>query len=127
MRRISKQDPPEVLRKWIGSNHAWDDFVADSTAYPKVKQSLLDEQNHLCCYCESSVKDENSHIEHYEPRSRAQNRTYEYANLTCSCNGGGDRDRHCGHKKGSAYDCKLFINPSIDDSEKLFSYDTEGA
>ena len=126
MRRYSKQDSPEVLRKWIGSNHPWGNFVADPAAYTQVKQTLLEEQNHLCCYCESAAKDAESHIEHYEPRSRAKNRIYDYTNLACSCNGGRDRDRHCGHRKGRAYDHRLFINPSVDDPGELISYDTEG-
>ena len=88
MRGYKKKDAPEVLRKWTGSNHPWFDFVSDKTAYPQVKKSLLEEQNHLCCYCESAVKDAYRHIEHYEPRSRAQNSIYEYTSMACSCNRG---------------------------------------
>lgn len=126
MRNYRKQNAPDVLKNWNRSNRAWEDFVADPTAYSQVKLSLLGEQNHLCCYCESAIKDSGSHIEHYEPRSRVQNRTYKYANLACSCNGSVGRDRHCGHKKGRDYDNRLFINPSVDNSGKFFSYDTNG-
>ena len=126
MKSYRKQNAPDVLRDWNRSNRAWENFVADPIAYSQAKQSLLGEQNHLCCYCESAIEDSGSHIEHYEPRSRAQSRIFEYENLACSCNGSVDRDRHCGHRKGSAYDDRLFINPSVDNSGELFSYDTNG-
>lgn len=127
MKTYKKQEPPEVLHKWEGSHRPWEDFVYTPNAYEPVKQKLLQEQNHLCCYCESKVEDSDSHIEHYEPRSCNQNRTYDYANLACSCYGGKGKDRHCGARKGREFDAVLFINPSTEDSDPLFSYDAEGA
>jgi len=126
MRSYKKQGAPEILVGWVRSRRPWEDFVQNSIDYESVKRGLVQEQSHLCCYCESTADDLDSHVEHYEPRSRNQNRTYDYANLACSCNGGIGRDRHCGHKKGSDYDPRLFVNPSTEDSGKLFSYNIEG-
>jgi uncharacterized protein (TIGR02646 family) len=126
MRSYKKQGAPEILEGWGRSRRPWEDFVQNSIDYESLKRRLVQEQSHLCCYCESTVDDSISHIEHYEPRSRNQNRTYDYTNLACSCNGGIGRDRHCGHKKGADYDPKLFFNPSIEDSGELFLYDAEG-
>lgn len=126
MRSYKKQAPPEPFAQRIRSGRAWEDFVAASSDHQSLKLQLMREQNHLCCYCEATVQDSNSHIEHYEPRSRDQNRTYDYANLACSCDGGIGSYRHCGHKKGRDYDPILFVNPSTEDSGKLFLYDIEG-
>ena len=126
MKSYTKHEAPDVLRRWIGSRTPWEDFVADKAAYVPVKEGLANEQNHLCCYCESAIKDTNNHIEHYQPRSTYQDKIYDYANLACSCNGGPEDDGHCGHKKGNKYDDRLFINPSKENSGSLFNYDIGG-
>jgi hypothetical protein len=46
--------------------------------------------------------------------------------LGCSCNGGTDRNRHCGHYKGDQYDPSLFVNPCAENSERLFAYTVDG-
>lgn len=79
MKSYRKQNAPDVLRDWNRSNRAWENFVADPIAYSQVKQSLLGEQNHLCCYCESDIEDSGSHIEHYEP---GHVRRTEFTNMT---------------------------------------------
>ena len=126
MRSYCKNAAPGVLGQWTGPGRTWSDFATAPTAYPPVKEALLQEQNGLCCYCESNIFDQNNHIEHYEPRARNPGRIFDYTNMACSCNGGADKDRHCGHKKGCEYDNTLFINPSVEASGHLFSYDAEG-
>jgi uncharacterized protein (TIGR02646 family) len=126
MKSYNKQNAPAALNGWDGSRHPWSDFCQDRVSYNEVKQSLTGEQNHLCCYCESAIKDSDSHIEHYKPRSRKQMLMYDYSNLACSCNGGINDDRHCGHKKDNNYNDKLFIDPSKESSGNLFNYDTGG-
>jgi uncharacterized protein (TIGR02646 family) len=115
-----------VLEHWTGTDRTWSDFATAQATYPPVKEALLQEQNGLCCYCESAISNQDSHIEHYEPRDRNPGRIFDYTNMACSCNGGADKDRHCGHKKGRGYDNALFINPSVEASGHLFSYDAEG-
>ncbi|MBC2711120.1 MAG: TIGR02646 family protein [Desulfosarcina sp.] len=119
-----------MLEHWTWPGRTWGDFATTPAAYPPVKEALLKEQNGLCCYCESAISDQeghqDSHIEHYEPQACNPGRTFDYTNMACSCNGGVDGDRHCGHKKGRKYDSALFINPSMEASDNLFFYNVEG-
>lgn len=126
MKSYTKNEAPEALGRWNDSRAPWEYFTADREAYVSVKESLIQEQNHLCCYCESAIRDANSHIEHYKPRYNHQNEIYSYANMACSCNGGQGKDDHCGHYKDKTYDDKKFINPSNEKSGPLFKYDIEG-
>jgi len=51
---------------------------------------------------------------------------FDYANLGCSCNGGTDRNRHCGHYKSQQYDPRQFVTPCTENSGKLFAYTVDG-
>ena len=129
MKTYSKRQAPAELHRWQSSARPWQDFARDATSYEPVRAALLVEQNHLCCYCEIDVTPTACHIEHFQPRHGPQgdaSKTFAYANLTCSCDGGTDGNRHCGHYKGAQYDRARFINPSVEDSGPLFLYTSEG-
>jgi uncharacterized protein (TIGR02646 family) len=114
---------------WQGSGRTWEDFAQDAASYQPVKVALQAEQQHLCCYCETGLEATNCHIEHFQPRYGAYGaptRTFDYDNLGCSCNGGTDRNRHCGHHKSDEYDLSRFVNPSAGDSGRLFAYTVDG-
>lgn len=126
MKAYTKSTPPSELDALQLANYSWNTFVQD-VSYKLIKQALLAEQQHLCCYCESKLT--HCHIEHLQPRNGQYGNTaltYDYSNLACSCNGGKERNRHCGHYKGSNFDQTKFINPSIDEPDKLFIYNSEG-
>ena len=129
MRPYAKTTPPAELLPWQSSRRTWDDFAHDAASYQPVKAVLQAEQQHLCCYCETGLEAANSHIEHFQPRHGpygAPTRAFEYANLGCSCNGGTERNRHCGHHKGYEYDLSRFVNPCAEDSGRLFAYTMDG-
>jgi uncharacterized protein (TIGR02646 family) len=129
MRAFTKQQPPTELSAWRPNTHSWNDFVQDVVAYTAVKTTLITEQQQLCRYCENRLVEDACHIEHIQPRhgpSGDPARTFDYANLACSCNGGSDANRHCGHYKGHKYDRNRFIIPSVEASAPLFSYTVEG-
>lgn len=52
-----------------------------------VKESLIEEQLGLCCYCGISVDAENVHIEHFMPQIDYPARQLDYHNLHASCQG----------------------------------------
>jgi uncharacterized protein (TIGR02646 family) len=129
MRSYTKTVPPAELLPWQGSGRAWDDFARDAASYQPVKAVLQAEQQHLCCYCEIDLAATDSHIEHFQPRYGpygAPTQAFDYANLGCSCNGGTERNRHCGHHKGHEYDHSLFVNPCAEDSGRWFAYTVDG-
>jgi uncharacterized protein (TIGR02646 family) len=129
MRAYTKTAPPAELLPWQGDTRTWEDFAHDATSYQAVKAALQAEQQHLCCYCETGLAAVDSHIEHFQPRNGpygVSTRAFDYANLGCSCDGGTERNRHCGHHKGYEYDVSRFVNPCAEDSERLFAYTIAG-
>ena len=129
MRSYTKLSPPVEINAWQPSSDTWKDFSDNKAAYVPVKTSLITEQTHLCCYCEFSLAEGDLHIEHFQPKSGCHGdraRTFEYANLACSCNGGSDKNRHCGMYKGSKYNSNDFINPTAESSERFFTYTVDG-
>jgi uncharacterized protein (TIGR02646 family) len=76
----------------------------------RIKTSLLNEQEHLCCYCEKKIDTENSHIEHIKPQSKFPTESLDYDNLLASCNGN-NKSESCGHKKDDWYCENTFIHP----------------
>ncbi|MHB9150036.1 MAG: retron system putative HNH endonuclease [Thermoleophilia bacterium] len=103
-----------------------------SDCHRLVAESLREEQMYLCCYCESEVAPDTSHVEHMAPRSREPARTYEYSNLAASCNGG--TAEHCGRFKDSRhknpgffYDPTKFCAPHDPTTERLIGYLFDGS
>ena len=128
MKTIQRNTPPDCLDKQP-INQPWNDF-AGTSCHTETRNSLTQEQCGLCCYCESPANDGDGHIEHMEPRKKNQKRTYDYANLAISCNGG--NARHCGHFKDAPHNHDFTWNPdkfsSPHDPEtcSLFRYDNLG-
>jgi uncharacterized protein (TIGR02646 family) len=129
MRTISRNAPPSCLASQPPGQD-WAIF-ARTPCHPAVAASLREEQKYLCCYCELEIKHGDCHIEHMAPRSVEPARTYDYANLASSCNGG--KIEHCGHFKdnshwnpGYAYDASLFCTPHDPATVDLFEYLIDG-
>lgn len=106
----------------------WYTFMG-TQCHDDLRQNLRQEQKGLCCYCELEVEDGDGHIEHMEPRSRNQARTYDYSNLAISCNGG--QTEHCGHykdnKSGHSWDAARFLPPHDPATVELFDYLLDGS
>lgn len=130
MRTIQRGPTPSCLAQQPAGQD-WHVFMG-TRCHTSVHNSLRQEQQGLCCYCEIQVRDNGGHIEHMEPRSRNQARTYDYTNLTFSCNGG--TIEHCGHYKddrahnpGYAWDDARFVPPHDPATAKLFQYLPDGS
>jgi uncharacterized protein (TIGR02646 family) len=127
MKTITRSTEPGCL---AGQPHGqdWRTFMLTS-CHGDLHQCLRQEQKRLCCYCELEVKDGDGHIEHMEPRSRNQARTYDYSNLAISCNGG--HTEHCGHYKdnrsGYSWDVARFLPPHDPTTAGLFQYLVDGS
>ena len=67
MKYIEKNPEPEPLKQWrekqleTGVNFTYENFCNPEKSI--TKQSLLDEQGFICCYCCQRINDRTSHYE----------------------------------------------------------------
>jgi uncharacterized protein (TIGR02646 family) len=126
MKRITRNpNPPECLDEQP-AEQGWETFM-QTECHHLLGMSLRREQNHLCCYCETQITAEDSHIEHMIPRSANPGRDYDYRNLAASCDGG--KVEHCGRFKDDrhqnpdyVYDENRFCIPHDPETSRLFRY-----
>lgn len=133
MKKIIKFEiEPQEFSDWKEKNRRAKYGDLNGTREKKIlKQSLLNEQNNVCCYCGINLSNVESHIEHVIPQV-TRTYTLNYQNMHVSCNGDnpqGLRDgkkelEYCGmHKR----DRELHIIPTHDDCESRFKYLADGS
>ncbi|SFV66093.1 conserved hypothetical protein [hydrothermal vent metagenome] len=134
MRYIQKLDTPNFFTEDTQLLTDWKNYKKKK----KLKEYILkNEQNYLCCYCESKVtilgdkEKDGSHLEHIKPKKFYADLTFYYNNLLVSCQGTchnseNDKTRYsCGHKKDDEYIDNKFLNPTIvEDIRDYFKYET---
>ena len=133
MKYILKRPEPAVFTEWkagdkMAHKPSWRRVPSDIKQ--DVHSSLMEEQGYLCCYCETRVHREGSHVEHFRPKGRRKyrDRQLDYINLLCSC--GRDSDagepKQCGARKGSWFDEELLVSPLDPTCEGRFSFTGDG-
>lgn len=134
---IKNMEPPELIeyKQTPGATfEGWGKKVRDA-----VKESLVNEQGYICCYCQKAIEiSPKTIIEHFMPREYYRQLSLEYGNLFASCDGGqGERalrddsgrrinklyPEHCDSKKGSRI---LPMSPLKADCETYFKYKDTG-
>ena len=131
MKRIAKKGEPVKFSIWkerdrMAHRPRWNRVPAPIRK--SIHESLMREQGFICCYCESRIRMEDSHIEHFRPKKGFPDRQLDYGNLHCSC----QRDlspgepRHCGLRKGSWFDENLLLSPLEADCEDRFRFTANG-
>lgn len=84
---IKKGNPPNNLIQYIKIGGNWE--ISDSSVRNVLRKSLLKEQNHLCAYCMCRIKEGDSKIEHWFPRSLSfdnlEYKKLDYSNLFLVC------------------------------------------
>lgn len=129
MKYIVKSAEPTGFTNWKAANPKAS--YSDITRHVKswLKQSLLEEQHYICCYCECRIDSNNSHIEHFKPKARDKYPELQlsYSNLhaSCGCNISKGEDIHCGHKKSNEYS-PLLVSPLEKDCHTHFGYTLDG-
>lgn len=90
------------------------------TAIKELKDALLEEQGHLCCYCLSRISFEKMKTEHWSPRSD-RHLVFDYKNLLATCTGNFCTGNHCDTLKE---DTLITINPTdrLNNVENIISY-----
>lgn len=133
MKYIQKSEPPEeFIRYCKNKNASYKDLFNNHNEDVKknLKESLLEDQGYICCYCGCRIGLKQSIIEHIKSRDYNPNLQLEYGNMVCSCLGGQDKRKnninyplHCDAKKGN---CEIDISPLVEECEQRFLYDDEG-
>lgn len=128
MRTIVKTTEPLTFASWKSKGKTQKTY-ADLGNFPEIKQklkeALIQEQHQLCCYCESPIDLDSSHIEHFFPQSSGS-RQLDYENLHASCNGGRYKQRHCGSLKDHWYDSNLTLSPLNPATSQRFAFTENG-
>ncbi|TKJ93279.1 TIGR02646 family protein [Paenibacillus sp. CFBP13512] len=124
MNEIIKNPPPHNFSKWKNANRRISINYKDIPDIIKceLKESIITEQNYVCCYCGVEVSIENSHIEHHKPKDRFPKMELAYENLLVSCNS----KSHCGHKKANWYVENETVSPLAKDCNLKFKYTEDG-
>jgi len=93
-----------------------------------LEAALLEEQGHICCYCERELLEGDFHIEHFRPQSLFPEQNLVFSNLLCSCLNklGRKEPRHCGVLKDNWFDEESLISPTTPDCETRFTYTGDG-
>ena len=131
MKQIVKNQEPQRFSNWkrqggMVDRRRWDQVTGPIKRV--IHDALMDEQGNICCYCESPVARDNSHVEHFRPRSQFPSLELDYQNLHCSClrQLSKGEPRHCGPKKDNWFDPTLLISPLQQNCGRRFKFNVNG-
>jgi uncharacterized protein (TIGR02646 family) len=140
MKFIRKNEEPASFIVWKQQASSewqpnWDNFQKPEKL--EVHRSLLMEQGHICCYCGQRIAKEESHIEHFQPRTSFPELTLSYGNFLASCPGYTEETEastpiakrsqaYCGQRKGAWYHQDLTVSPLQADCDTYFRYTGQG-
>ncbi|RUM61225.1 MAG: TIGR02646 family protein [Persephonella sp.] len=93
MLKITKKKP-DFFDDLVKDKKNWDNLRGEEK---KIIAEYLkkNEQKGMCAYCESKLKENSYHIEHFRKRSLFPELTFDYNNLFLSCN----NENSCGKHK----------------------------
>lgn len=123
MHRLNRGDAPACLGRYQHGRNTWRDLTSEDRA--EIWQALEAMQGQRCAYCESQLTADKRHIEHFVPRSRYPQHTFDWGNLFGSC----DRQDSCGHhkdRKGKPYDDADLLKPDVDDPDHYLIFVSDG-
>ena len=90
--------------------------------HPQIKNALKILFHGKCAYCESKIEHvSDAHIEHYRPKSKYPELTFDWNNLLLAC-GKCNSARYKGGKFPGADANGPYINPCADDPEEHFQF-----
>ena len=138
MRYIPKpkeNEAPVSFRRWR-ANHPRAKYsnFHNSAIKSELKDTYIERQAYLCCYCQTRIFNETSHIEHIEPQFGGEStKTLHYSNMAASCIKDPQKKEgkpqfvkesivHCGHARGT----NEVVSPYDPLCERLFEYSFSG-
>lgn len=134
-RLIAEEKSGEVLWKEFPSSLS-QDVVENDFSKAQLREALVQEQFYICCYCNDSIKGEplDTKIEHFLPKEKYRDRTFDYQNLLAACNGGekeadpkllNPRVLHCDSKKDNEDPSQIQLVTPFDIDAHTHFYFTE--
>jgi len=116
---------PACLSRYDARTQPWEDVSWEDKE--EIRAELESLQRRHCAYCECDLANESKkpHIEHFEPRSRARMKTFDWENLFLSCS----QTERCGcHKDNLAgkYQSKDLVKPDLDDPRHFLQFMPDG-
>lgn len=131
-RFIAEGKTGKVIFDLLASSLSKDEAINDYSA-SQLRKVLVEEQFHICCYCNDSIKGESldTKIEHLLPKETYKEDIFNYLNLLAACNGG-ERDAkprslHCDTHKGSKDPSQFqLVSPFDNNSSTHFLFKENG-
>ncbi|MCG9873741.1 MAG: TIGR02646 family protein [Leptospiraceae bacterium] len=128
MKFIQKSAEPKEFSDWKAQeNDDWRPSYSDLSGNVKraVYESLLNEQFHVCGYCERTLNENDFHIDHLSPQSSKLDDELDYNNFICSCIRETEKGLplHCGQLRK---DKMLLIHPLQEDCQMKFEFTGAG-
>lgn len=147
MRHITKSACPIELQTYLQNNPdaTWTQFKRDS-AHKVVQQTIINDQEGICCYCEVDFLDPpdihhlpDFRVEHFFPKEEnklpnGENAHLTWSNLLGACHGGSQKafnktkrytspDLHCDAIKGNNIWTEIILNPlNIPPDIEIFAF-----
>jgi uncharacterized protein (TIGR02646 family) len=136
MKQINKSQEPNSLVRHRASQHSFFYNIPLQTK-GELRQSLLIEQGHICCYCMKRIPEKiekdgilsyDMKVEHFQCQDNFPDLQLTYTNLFGACTGNEGKPKKlqtCDTKKGND---DLSINPisNAPNCETLFKYNADG-
>ena len=107
---ITKSNPPmyltpiDIRQRNHPAQNAFNNDADFSSIKQKLKQELLDEQGHICCFCMGRIDKEEMKVAHRLSQDAHPESVFNYTNLFAACKGneGADlEEQHCDSYQGS--------------------------
>lgn len=130
MKQIVKIAEPNSLVQHRASQFANFDNIPLATK-EELRQNLLSEQGHICCYCMKRIPEHTSphmKVEHFKCQDNFGALQLTYSNLFGACTGNEGQPKNlrtCDTKKGNA-DLTINMLSIAPICETLFKYNSEG-
>jgi uncharacterized protein (TIGR02646 family) len=77
-----------------------------------VKNTLLAEQGHVCCYCMQRIAFSEMKVEHWSSQAEHKSQGLDYRNMLGACIGGQGYPQHLQHCDTQKKDSDISINPT---------------
>jgi len=136
MKQITKIAEPQTLVQHRARRHSSFDNIPSSTK-DDLRQNLLSEQGHICCYCLKRIPEKvekdgrisyDMKVEHFQCQDNYPRLQLAYTNLFGSCTGNEGKPKKlqtCDTRKGNV-DLTINLLSNAPNCETLFKYNAEG-
>jgi uncharacterized protein (TIGR02646 family) len=128
---LLNRDPisPSCLNGRSHPPNSWKAVYNEDAYKDEIWQKIESMQGKRCAYCENSFSGLQRHIDHFRPRSRFPQDTFNWFNLFGSCSA----QNSCGNHKDAGtnlqpnYNPDDLIKPDVDDPAEYLMFSSDGS